>query len=115
MLVWFSEDSSRFRVELRQNQPWRPVGRAKALRRRALNQAVAARTTRPLDRSGKPDPRCLEAESAKSRVDPQESRETVPTSCGTTHDPHQVEFDVEAGVGGPSGVLHPGSLRVVIA
>jgi hypothetical protein len=30
-------------------------------------------------------------------------------------DLHQVGFDVEAGVGGPSVVLHPGSLPEVIA
>ena len=30
-------------------------------------------------------------------------------------DPHQVALDVEAGVGGPSVVLHAGSLLVVVA
>ena len=30
-------------------------------------------------------------------------------------DPHQVELDIKAGVGGPSVVLHPGSLLEVVA
>jgi hypothetical protein len=30
-------------------------------------------------------------------------------------DPHQVELDIETRVGGPSVVLHPGSLLQVIA
>ena len=30
-------------------------------------------------------------------------------------DPHEVELDVEAGMGGPSVVLHPGSLLEVVA